>query len=93
MTKYDIKQCIQNAFIEKMLIIWKIVIRFSGLLNSMVDASNFITYIPLNDQQCITQPTLIDLNPNKYINGLCHYLLASNLDRCTGNCNTLNDIG
>ena len=58
----------------------------------MVNASNFTTCIPLNNQQCMTQPALINLNPNEYIKGLGYYLFAVNLDRCTESCNSLHDI-
>ena len=38
------------------------------------------------------QPTFNNLHPNEYIERLCYYLFAVNLDRCMGNCNTLNDL-
>ena len=38
------------------------------------------------------QPTLINLHPNEYIQGLRYYPCAVNLDRCIGSCNTLNDL-
>ena len=40
----------------------------------------------------MTQPTLINLHPNEYSQGLCYYPLAVNLDRCVGSCDTLNDL-
>ena len=40
----------------------------------------------------MTQPTLNSLHPNKYIQGLCYYPFAVNLDRCMGGCNTLNNL-
>ena len=40
----------------------------------------------------MTQPTLINLHPNKYNQVLCYYPFAVNLDRCVGSCNTLNDL-
>ena len=39
-----------------------------------------------------TQPSLINLHPNEYSQGLRYYLLADNLDRCVGCCNTLNGL-
>ena len=30
------------------------------------------------------QPTLINLHPNQYTQGLCYYLFAVNLGRCVG---------
>ena len=40
----------------------------------------------------MTQPTLINLYPNEYSQELRYYLFAVNLDRCTGSCNTLDDL-
>ena len=40
----------------------------------------------------MTQPTLINLHPNKYIEELCYYHLAVNLGRCMGSCSILNDL-
>ena len=42
-----------------------------------------------DNQQCMTQPTLINLHPNKYIEGLRYYPSTVNLDRYMGSCNTL----
>ena len=38
------------------------------------------------------QPTLIKLYPNEYTQGSHYYPSAVSLDRCTGSCNTLNDL-
>ena len=70
------------GFIKKM---------FIGLLNSVVNASNHTKCVSLNKQQCMIQPTLINLHPNEYTQGLHYYSMAGNLDRCFGSCNTLND--
>ena len=40
----------------------------------------------------MTQPTLINLDPDEYSQGLCYYLFAVNLSRCGGSCNTLNNL-
>ena len=40
----------------------------------------------------MTQPTLINLNPNEYSQELLHYSFEVNLDRCIGSYNTLNDL-
>ena len=40
----------------------------------------------------MTQPTLINVSSNEYTQGLRYYPFAVNLDRCTGSCNTLNDL-
>ena len=38
------------------------------------------------------QSTFINVHPNEYGQVLCYYLFTVNLDRCMGNCNTLNDL-
>ena len=39
----------------------------------------------------MTQPTLINLHPNEYIEGFAFvFPFVFNLDRCMGSCNTLN---
>ena len=65
---------------------------FIGLLASVVNASNHTECVYVNNQQNITQPTLIKLNPNKFGQGLHNYPFAINLDRCVGSCNTLSDL-
>ena len=40
----------------------------------------------------MTQPTLINLHPNEYTQGLCYYPYAANLGRYVGSYNTLNDL-
>ena len=37
----------------------------------------------LNNRQCMTHPTLINLNPNEYSQGLRYCPFAVNLNRCT----------
>ena len=37
------------------------LLSFSESLSSMANVSNFTTYISLNNQPCMTRPTLIDL--------------------------------
>ena len=61
---------------------------FSGI----VDAPEYVELISLNNQQCMARPTFIRLHRNDRNAGLCCYLFAVNLDRCMGNCNTLNDL-
>ena len=46
----------------------------------------------LNNQQCVTQPALINLHPNDYIKVLRYYPFAVDLDRCMGSCNTFDDL-
>ena len=40
----------------------------------------------------MTQPTLINLHPNKYSQELHYYPFLVKLDRCVGSYNTLNDL-
>ena len=46
----------------------------------------------MNNQQCMTQSTLINLHLNEYIEQLHYYPFPVNLDRCMGSCNTLTDL-
>ena len=62
---------------------------FVVLLTCVFHASNHRKYISLNCQQCMTQPTLINLHLNQYSQGWCYYPFAVNLDRCVGGCSTL----
>ena len=64
---------------------------FIGLLASIINASNHTECIFLN-QQCMIHPTLINLNPNEYVQRLQYYSFGVNVDKCMGSCNTLNDL-
>ena len=57
---------------------------FIGLLTSIVNACNHAKCISLNDQQCMTQPTLINLHPNECNQRLYYNPFAGDLDRCMG---------
>ena len=46
---------------------------FSRLLAYMINFSTLTTCVSLNNQPCMTRPTLIDLNPNKY-NQQLHFI-------------------
>ena len=63
-----------------------------GLLTSIVSASNHTKCVSLNNQKCMTQPTLINSHPNEYSHRIHYYPFAVNLDRCVENCNTLSDL-
>ena len=65
---------------------------FIGLLGSIVSASNHTKRISLSNQNCMTQPVVINLNPNEYNQELHCYPFTVKLDRCNGSCNTLNDL-
>ena len=55
-------------------------------------SSNHTKCVSLNNQQCMTQPTLINLHPNKYSQGFCFYTFEVDLDRCVRICNTRHDL-
>ena len=65
---------------------------FIGLLTGIVSVSNHTRCVLLNNQQCVIQPALINLHPNEYNQEFHYYPLAVILDKCVGNCNTLNDL-
>ena len=68
------------------------LLRFSKFLSSIVNTHDHVKYISLNNQECMTQPTLINLHLDKYIEGLRYYPFAVNLDRRMGSCYTFNDL-
>ena len=63
-----------------------------GLLTNRVNVFNHTKLVSLNNQQYMTQSTLINLHPNEYGQGLHYYSFAVNLDNCVGSCNILNDL-
>ena len=65
---------------------------FVTLLTSIESASSHTKCVLLSNQKCMTQPTIINLHPNEYAQGLRYYPLAVNLDRWVGICNTLNQF-
>ena len=65
---------------------------FIGILTGLVNGSNHTKCVSLSNQKCMIQPTLIKLHPNEYSQELHYYPFAVKLDRCVGNCNTLNDL-
>ena len=71
------------GFIKKM---------FVGLLASVVSASSYTKCVPLSNQKCTNKPTIINLHPNEYTQGLYYYQLVVNFDKFVGSCNTLNDF-
>ena len=60
-------------------LIKKIVI---GLLTDLVNGSNHTKFVLLSHQQCMTQPPLINLHPNKYSQEFQYYPFAVKLNRC-----------
>ena len=65
---------------------------FSKCLSSIANTPDLVKCISLNNQQCMTQPTFINLHPNNYIEGLHNYSFPVNLDRCIGSCNIFNNL-
>ena len=65
---------------------------FIGLLTGIISVSNHAKCVSLSNQKCMTQPTLINLHPNKHSQEFHYYPFAVKLDRCVGSCNTLNDL-
>ena len=65
---------------------------FNKSLSSIANTPDHLKCISFNNQPCMTQPTLINLHPNEYIDKLRDYPFPVNLDRCMGSCNTLNDL-
>ena len=65
---------------------------FIVLLSGIVNASNHAKCVSLGIQKCEIQPTLINLHPNEFSQEFHYYPLAVKLDRCTGSCNTINDL-
>ena len=53
---------------------------------------NHAESVPLSFQKCMTQPNLIDLDPNEYIEALNDNPFAVNIDRCVRCCNTLSNL-
>ena len=60
------------------------LLNFCRFSPSIGNASNHTKYIFLNNQQRMTQPTLINLHPNEHSQELRYYLFAVSLDRCVG---------
>ena len=73
------------GFIKK-IFIWLLT------TTSEVSASSHPKCVSLSNQKYTTQPTIINLRPNEYSQGLHYYAFAVQLDRCVGICNTLNDL-
>ena len=65
---------------------------FSKYVTMIINTPGHTKCISLNNQQCMTQSTLINFHPNKYIEVLCYYPFVVNLDRCMTSCNAYNDL-
>ena len=62
---YKVFGFVKQAFIE--------LLRFSGSINSIANYSNFLACISLNNQPCMTKPTIINLKPDQYNQGQSIY--------------------
>ena len=65
---------------------------FIGLLTSLVNESNYTKCVLLNNQECMSQTTLINLHPNESSQEFYYYPSAVKLDRCVGSFKTLYDL-
>ena len=65
---------------------------FILLLTDIANASNHAKCVPLSNQKCMTQPTLINLHPNEYSKKFHYCPFDVKLDRYVWGCNTLNDL-
>ena len=65
---------------------------FIVLLTSIVNACSHTKFVSLRNQNCMTQPTLINLHANEYSQEFHYYPFAVKLDRCVGICNILNNL-
>ena len=54
---------------------------FIGLLTGLFNGLNHAKYVSLSNQKCITQATLINLQPNEYSQELHYYPFAVRLGR------------
>ena len=65
---------------------------FIGLLSSIVNASKHTKCVSVSNQKCMIQCTLLNLHPNEYSQEFHCYPFMVKLDKCSGSCNTLNDL-
>ena len=63
---------------------------FFGLLIGLISASNHTKCVSLSNKKGEIQPTFINLYPNEYSQEFHYYPFTVKLDKCVGNCNTLN---
>ena len=43
--------------------------------------------VPVTNQECMTRPKITDINKNEIV----FYLLSIKINKCSGNCNNIND--
>ena len=68
------------------------LLNFSRSLGSIVNVFDHTKYVSLNNQSCMTQPSLIYWFKSWWIQPRLHYCpFMVNLDICNGSCNSLDD--
>ena len=65
---------------------------FAALLTDIVSASDRTKCVSLSNQKCMSQPTLINLNPNEYSQEFHCYAFLVKLDRSVRSYNSLNGL-
>ena len=68
------------------------LLSFNRSLASIFNTAGHTECTFSNNQQVMSQLTLINLHTNEYIEGFHNCPFAINLDRSMGSCNTLNDL-
>ena len=64
------------------------LLSFSGSLACIAKVSEQTICLSLNDEPCMVNPTLINLNSVE----LKYYLFIVSLDKCSGSCNSCNNL-
>ena len=59
---------------------------FIVLLSNIVNGSNHTKRVLLSNQECIIQPSFINLEPNEYSQESHYYQFEGKLDRHVGSC-------
>ena len=65
---------------------------FIELLTGLVNGSNHTKCILLSSQKCMIQPSLNNVDPNKYSQEFHYYPFAVKLNRYVGSYNNLNNL-
>ena len=86
MVKNNIKYCL--GLLNKCLLYYC----FSRSISNTANTPDHVKCISWNNQQRLNQPTIINVPPDEYMEGLSYYSFAVNLDRCMKSCNTLSNL-
>ena len=65
---------------------------FMGLLISIANTFSHTKRVSLTIQKYMTQPTLINLQPNEYSQEFQYYPFVVKIDICVGSCITFHDL-